>query len=37
MKSSKSVSTPLAGHFKLSLKDCPTNEYEKEEMQNISY
>jgi len=32
MKNSKPVSTPLAGHSKLSSKDCPTNEYEKEEM-----
>jgi len=37
MKNSKHVSTPLASHFKLSSKDCPTNEYGKEEMQTIPY
>jgi len=36
MKNFKPV-TPLACHFKLSSKDCPTNEYEKEEMQKIPY
>jgi len=30
MKNSKPVSTPLVGHFKLSSKDCPTSEYQKE-------
>ena len=37
MKNSKPFSTPLARHFKLSSKDCPSNEYEKEEIQKISY
>ena len=28
----KSVNTPFIGHFKLSSKQCPTSENEKEEM-----
>ena len=37
MKNSKPISTPLVGHFKLTLKDCPTSDYQKEEMQKIPY
>jgi len=37
VKNSKPLSTPLAGHFRLSSKDYPINEYEKEEMQKIPY
>nr|KYP71667.1 Retrovirus-related Pol polyprotein from transposon TNT 1-94 [Cajanus cajan] len=37
MDNSKSVSTPLAGHFKLSSKKCSTSEKDKEEMQKIPY
>ena len=37
MKDAKSVSTPLAGHLKLSKKFCPTTYEEKSEMENISY
>ena len=37
MGSSKPVSTPLAGHFKLSSKQCPTSEKDKEEMKKVSY
>jgi len=32
MKNSKTISTPFAGHFKLSLKQCTKSENEKEEM-----
>lgn len=31
------VTTPLAGHFKLSFKQCPQSPEEKEEMSRISY
>lgn len=34
---SKLVSTPLAGHFKLSSKQCPTSEKDKEEMKKVPY
>ena len=37
MKNSKSVSTPLAGHFKLSKRLCPSTEKEKGEMSIIPY
>ena len=37
MKNSKSVSTPLAGHFKLSKRLCPSTEKEKGEMSVIPY
>ena len=37
MSNSKLVSSPLASHFKLSSKQCPTSEGEKEIMQKISY
>ena len=37
MNNSKPVSTPLAGHFKLSKRLCPYTEKEKGEMSVISY
>ena len=37
MHKSKSVNTPLAGHFKLSLKQSPTSEKEMKEMKKIPY
>ncbi|CAN0888961.1 Retrovirus-related Pol polyprotein from transposon TNT 1-94, partial [Linum grandiflorum] len=37
MKNAKSVSTPLATHFKLSKKACPATEKEKEAMSSIPY
>ena len=37
MSNSKPVSTPLASHFKLSLRQCPTSEKEKAEMKKIPY
>ena len=37
MGSSKLVSTPLAGHFKLSSKQCPTSEKDKKEMKKVTY
>lgn len=37
MGKAKEVSTPLAGHFKLSVKQCPTSEKDKEEMKNVPY
>ena len=37
MKNSKPISTPLAGHFKLSKRICPSTEKEKGEMLVISY
>ena len=37
MHKSKSVNTPLAGHFKLSSKQSPTSEKEMEEMKKIPY
>ena len=37
MKDAKSVSTPLAAHFKLSADLCPCDDKEKEEMSKIPY
>ena len=37
MKNSKPISTPLAGHFKLSKRICPSTEKEKGKMSIISY
>ena len=37
MKSAKLVSTPLANHFKLSKKSCPTIDEEKKEMATMPY
>ncbi|CAL1393260.1 unnamed protein product [Linum trigynum] len=37
MSKAKAVSTPLGGHFKLSLKHCPTSEEEKVAMKNVPY
>ncbi|CAN0918246.1 Retrovirus-related Pol polyprotein from transposon TNT 1-94 [Linum grandiflorum] len=37
MKNAKSISTPLATHFKLSKKACPATEKEKEAMSSIIY
>ena len=37
MSKAKPVSSPLAGHFKLSSKQCPTSEKEKEEMGAVPY
>ncbi|CAN0919974.1 Retrovirus-related Pol polyprotein from transposon TNT 1-94 [Linum grandiflorum] len=37
MSKAKAVSTPLAGHFNLSSKHCPTSEEEKEAMKNVPY
>ena len=37
MKNSKPVSTPLAGHFKLTKRLCPSTEKEKGEMPVIPY
>lgn len=37
MKHAKPVSTPLAGHFKLSRRSCPTTKEEKESMSTIPY
>jgi len=37
MKNSKPVCISHAGHFKLSLKECPTSENEKEEMLKTPY
>ena len=37
MSSSKPVSTPLAGHFKLSSKQYPTSEKDKEDMKKVPY
>ena len=37
MKNSKPVSTPLAGHFKLSKRFCPSIEKEKGKMSVIPY
>ena len=35
MKNSKPISTPLAGHFKISKRLCPYTEKEKCEMSDI--
>ena len=37
MKDAKPVGTTLAGHFKLGLKQCPSNEKEKGEMKGVPY
>uniref|UniRef100_A0A3Q7IYG7 Uncharacterized protein n=1 Tax=Solanum lycopersicum TaxID=4081 RepID=A0A3Q7IYG7_SOLLC len=37
MKNAKPVNTPLAAHFKLSKRCCPTTEKEKESMSHIPY
>ena len=37
MSNYKLVSTPLAGHFKLSSQQCPTSEKEKEKLKKIPY
>lgn len=37
MKNAKQVNTPLAAHFKLSKRCCPTTEKEKESMSHIPY
>ncbi|PKI67513.1 hypothetical protein CRG98_012097 [Punica granatum] len=37
MGNAKPVSSPLASHFKLSSKQCPTSEKEKEEMKKVPY
>ena len=37
MNTCKPVSTPLAGHFKLSSNECPTSKKDKEEMMKIPY
>lgn len=37
MKNAKPVSTPLAGHFKLSVKQSPSNEKEKKDMKDVPY
>ena len=37
MKNAKPVSTPLAGHMKMSKKMCPTAREEKESMTKVPY
>ena len=37
MISAKAVSSPLAGHFKLSSSQCPSSDKEKEEMSRVPY
>ena len=37
MHKAKPVNTPLAGHFKLSMKQSPTSEKDKAEMKNVPY
>ena len=37
MSKAKSVSSPLAGHFKFTSKQCPTSEKEKQEMSKVPY
>lgn len=37
MQELKATNVPLANHFKLSSKQCPGTEIEKEEMMNVSY
>ena len=37
MKGAKPVSIPLASHFKLSKKDCPSTKEEQEQMSVIPY
>ena len=37
MGNSKPVSSPLVGHFKLTSKQCPTSEKDKEDMKKVPY
>ena len=37
MKDAKSVTSPFAGHHKLSSKECPSSKTEKEEMSKVPY
>ena len=37
MERAKPVGTPLANHFKLSSKDSPENEKEKDDMSRVPY
>ena len=37
MSKAKAVSSPLAGHFRLSIKQCPISEKEEEEMRKFSF
>ena len=37
MDKAKAVSCHLANHFKLSSKQCPSTDKEKEEMEKVSY
>ena len=37
MDKSKSVCSPLTGHFKLSFEHCPISEKEKQEMRKVPY
>ena len=37
MGNAKPVTTPLSSHFKLTAKQCPTSDVEKEQMQEVPY
>ena len=37
MSTTKAVGSPLAGHFKLSTKQCPTSEKEEEEIRKVHF
>lgn len=37
MRKAKPVSSPLAGHMKLSIYQCPTSEKDKQEMKKVTY
>ena len=37
MSKVKPVVSPLAGHFKLNSKQCPTSEQEEQDMKNVPY
>ena len=37
MSKAKAVCSPLASHFKLSFKKCPTNEKDMKEMSKVPY
>ncbi|GJV04765.1 retrotransposon protein, putative, ty1-copia subclass [Tanacetum coccineum] len=37
MDNGKSVSVPLGAHFKVSLKDCPSNDWDVERMSKVPY
>ena len=37
MTNAKSVSTPLAGHFRLSAQSCPTTDEERRYMAQVPY